>query len=87
MIMRAMEHSLPWDEVQRLMNDLLIVMGQFDVRSACELLQKAVVEYRPTGEIADGVWCRRESERGLQSKVTSIESRRGSVRREPGPGA
>jgi FlaA1/EpsC-like NDP-sugar epimerase len=87
MIMRAMEHSLPWEEVQRLLNDLLIVMGQFDVRSACELLQKAVVEYRPTGEIVDGVWCRRESERGLQSKVTSIESRRPAPRRESGPGA
>jgi FlaA1/EpsC-like NDP-sugar epimerase len=87
MIMRAMEHSLPWDEVLQLLNDLLIAMGQFDVRTAGELLQRAVVEYRPTGEIVDGVWCRRESERGLQSKVTSIESRRGSVRREPGPGA
>jgi FlaA1/EpsC-like NDP-sugar epimerase len=87
MIMRAMEHSLPWDEVLQLLNDLLIAMGQFDVRTAGELLQRAVVEYRPTGEIVDGVWCRRESERGLQSKVTSIESRRGGVRREPGPGA
>ena len=87
MIMRAMEHSLSWDEVQRLLNDLLIAMGQFDVHTACELLQLAVVEYRPTGEIVDGVWCRRESERSLQSKVTSIESRRLPARRESGPGA
>jgi FlaA1/EpsC-like NDP-sugar epimerase len=87
MIMRAMEHSLPWDQVQQLLNDLLIAMGQFDVRSACELLQKAVVEYRPTGEIVDGVWCRRESGRSLQLKVTSIESRRPAPRRESGPGA
>jgi len=87
MIMRAMEHSLSWDEVQRLLNDLLIAMGQFDVRTACDLLQRSVVEYRPTGEIVDGVWCRRESERSLQSKVTSIESRRVPARRESGPGA
>jgi FlaA1/EpsC-like NDP-sugar epimerase len=87
MIMRAMEHSLPWDQVQQLLNDLLIAMGQFDVRTSCELLRLAVQEYRPTGEIVDGVWCRRESERSQQSKITSIESRRGSTRREPGPAA
>ena len=86
MIMRAMEHSLPWDQVQQLLNDLLIAMGQFDVRTACELLQRAVQEYRPTGDIVDGVWCRREGEKRLQSKVTSIESRRSSARREGGPG-
>jgi hypothetical protein len=62
-------------------------MGQFDVRTSCELLRLAVQEYRPTGEIVDGVWCRRESERSQQSKITSIESRRGSTRREPGPAA
>jgi FlaA1/EpsC-like NDP-sugar epimerase len=87
MIMRAMEHSLPWDQVQQVLNDLLIAMGQFDVRTACDLLRRAVVEYRPTGEIVDGVWCRRESERSLQFKVTSIESRRPAPRRESGPGA
>jgi FlaA1/EpsC-like NDP-sugar epimerase len=87
MIMRAMEHSLPWEQVQQLLNDLLIAMGQFDVRTACELLQRAVQEYRPTGDIVDGVWCRREGEKRLQSKVTSIESRRIPGRRETGPGA
>jgi FlaA1/EpsC-like NDP-sugar epimerase len=87
MIMRAMEHSLPWEQVQQVLGDLLIAMGQFDVRTASDLLQRVVVEYRPTGEIVDGVWCRRESERSLQSKVTSIESRRPAPRRESGPGA
>ena len=82
MIMRAMEHSLPWERVQQVLNDLLIAMGQFDVRTACELLQRAVQEYRPTGEIVDGVWCRREGEKRLQSKVTSIESRRVTARRD-----
>jgi len=86
MIMRAMEHSLPWEHVQQLLNDLLIAMGQFDVRTACDLLQLAVQEYRPTGEIVDGVWCRREGEKRLQSKVTSIESRRSAARRETGSG-
>jgi FlaA1/EpsC-like NDP-sugar epimerase len=86
MIMRAMEHSLGWEQVQQLLADLLIAMGQFDVRMASDLLQVAVREYRPGGDIVDGVWCRRESERRLQSKVTSLESRRGASRRESGAG-
>jgi FlaA1/EpsC-like NDP-sugar epimerase len=86
MIMRAMEHSLPWDHVQQVLADLLIAMGQFDVRTASDLLQAAVREYQPGGEIVDGVWCRRENERRLQSKVTSLESRRGAPRRESGAG-
>jgi FlaA1/EpsC-like NDP-sugar epimerase len=86
MIMRAMEHSLPWDHVQQVLADLLIAMGQFDVRTASELLRAVVREYSPEGEILDGVWCRRESERRLQSKVTSLESRRGAPKRESGAG-
>jgi hypothetical protein len=45
-----------------------------------------VSEYQPAGEIIDGVWCRRESERRAQSKVTSLESRRGAPKRESGAG-
>jgi FlaA1/EpsC-like NDP-sugar epimerase len=84
MIMRAMEHSLPWGQVQQLLANLLIALGHFDVRSASELLKQAVSEYRPAGEIMDDVWCRREIERSLQSKVTSLESRRGVSKRESG---
>jgi FlaA1/EpsC-like NDP-sugar epimerase len=86
MILRAMEHSLSWEQVQQLLADLMIAMGQFDVRTASDLLQAAVREYQPGGEIVDGVWCRRENERRLQSKVTSLESRRGAPKRESGAG-
>jgi FlaA1/EpsC-like NDP-sugar epimerase len=84
MIMRAMEHSLPWDRVQELLHNLLVAMGQFDVRTASDLLLAAVSEYRPNGDIVDSVWCRREHEKRLQSKVTSLDSRRGSAKRESG---
>jgi FlaA1/EpsC-like NDP-sugar epimerase len=83
MIMRAMEHSLPWDQVQEILHGLLISMGQFDVATACTLLSNAVREYRPTGDIVDKVWTRKTSERRLASKVTSLETRRQSGRREP----
>jgi len=83
MIMRAMEHSLPWERVQEVLQSLLISMGQFDVGTACGVLREAVREYRPSGEIVDKVWCRRPSDRRLVSNVTSLEARRGAVRREP----
>jgi len=76
MIMRALEHSLPWDQVQELLQGLLIAMGQFDVRAATEILLRAVKEYRPSGDVVDNVWCRRESERRVQSKVTNLRARR-----------
>jgi FlaA1/EpsC-like NDP-sugar epimerase len=79
MIMRAMEHSLSWDAIQSLTHDLLAAMRQFDVRAARDLLLNGVQEYRPSTELADQVWLRRESEKQQQSKVTSLVSRRDAV--------
>jgi FlaA1/EpsC-like NDP-sugar epimerase len=87
MIMRAMEHSLPWSDVQELLNNLLVAMDQFDVPTISDLLKLGVTEYRPDGEIVDKVWVRRESERRLKAKVTSLDSRRAAGRRESGAGA
>jgi FlaA1/EpsC-like NDP-sugar epimerase len=83
MILRAMEHSLPWEVVQEILHNLLIVMGQFDVGAACALLRDSVREYRPTGDIVDKVWCRRSGDRRQVSNVTSLDTRRAIVRREP----
>ena len=83
MILRAMEHSLPWERVQEILHNLLIVMGQFDVGAACALLQDSVYEYRPTGDIVDKVWSRRGGDRRHVSNVTSLDARRMTVRREP----
>jgi FlaA1/EpsC-like NDP-sugar epimerase len=80
MILRAMEHSLPWPATQRVLQQLLVAMGQFDVKAARELLLQAVKEYRPNGELADLVWCSREQVRAvsqLASNVTSLPARRG----------
>ena len=75
MILRAVEHSLPWEEIQFVLRGLLVSMGQFDVPGARRLLISAVREYRPAREEIDLVWNRRDVQRTLQSKVTSIESR------------
>ena len=85
MILRAIEHSLPWDEIQLLLHDLLVAMGQFDVPGARRLLISAVREYRPGPEEIDHVWKRRDILRVPAAKVTNIESRRLRGRREVGP--
>jgi FlaA1/EpsC-like NDP-sugar epimerase len=83
MILRAMEHSLPWEQVHELLQSLLAAIEQLDVSRACALLGDAVREYRPTGDIVDTVWSRRTGERRTASNVTSLEARRASGRREP----
>jgi hypothetical protein len=76
MIMRAMEHSLPWEDMQDLLNELLIVGGEADVPAVRGLLQRCVREYRPHAEVVDDVWCRRAEEPRPQSNVTSLPLRR-----------
>jgi FlaA1/EpsC-like NDP-sugar epimerase len=82
MIMRAMEHSLPWSALQRLLQQLMLAMTQFDVHAARELLIQGVSEYKPSEGIADLVWRTQQAEavpaRAQDSNVTSIQSRRGA---------
>jgi FlaA1/EpsC-like NDP-sugar epimerase len=56
MIMRAMEHSLSWEHVQALLDELLVVMRKFDCRRARELLLDTISEYKPGAGIEDLVW-------------------------------
>jgi FlaA1/EpsC-like NDP-sugar epimerase len=79
MIMRAVEHSLPWTAVQLLLNELLEAINRFDCAAARDLLMQAVVEYRPEQVIQDHVWRRRQfAASGIPEpgKVTDIASRR-----------
>jgi FlaA1/EpsC-like NDP-sugar epimerase len=59
MIMRAMEHSLPWPKMQQLLNDLLVALASFDCRRALALLAESVAEYRTVHAISDYVWTRK----------------------------
>ncbi len=59
MIMRAMEHSLPWPKMQQLLNDLLVALASFDCRRALALLGESVAEYRTAHAISDYVWTRK----------------------------
>jgi FlaA1/EpsC-like NDP-sugar epimerase len=56
MILRAMEHSLPWDRMQQILHELLIALASFDCRRAVSLLSDAVAEYRHNPDLRDFVW-------------------------------
>jgi FlaA1/EpsC-like NDP-sugar epimerase len=68
MIMRAMEHSVPWDRMQQLLNELLIALASFDCRRSVSLLCEAVAEYRQTHSIRDFVWAQKTFATGLQDR-------------------
>jgi FlaA1/EpsC-like NDP-sugar epimerase len=55
-ILRAMEHSLPWDQVRHVLDDLAQCSLRFDCDRAREILLRAVPEYQPTDKVQDHVW-------------------------------
>jgi len=58
MIMRAMEHSLPWSRMAEILEDLQDAITQSDCREVLNLLREAVAEYRPAENIRDYIWTR-----------------------------
>jgi FlaA1/EpsC-like NDP-sugar epimerase len=76
MIMRAMEHSLPWGVVQQVLEELLIALNRFDCRGARELLMQTVAEYRPAEDIQDLVWLRKQAAIASDGKVADLAARR-----------
>jgi FlaA1/EpsC-like NDP-sugar epimerase len=55
-ILRAMEHSLTWDQMRHVLDDLAICAARFDCERAREVLLRAVPEYRPSEGVQDHVW-------------------------------
>jgi FlaA1/EpsC-like NDP-sugar epimerase len=84
MILRAIEHSLPWERIQGMLDDILAAMGRFDCPRALQLLSEVVVEYKPAPESHDLVWARQAALPADDRKVTSLKVRR--VVRNSGPG-
>lgn len=76
MILRAMEHSLSWERVQSLLEEILGAMAKFDCPRALQLLREAVVEYRPPPEPHDLVWARQSAMSVDDRRVTTLKSRR-----------
>jgi FlaA1/EpsC-like NDP-sugar epimerase len=55
-ILRAMEHSLSWDQIKHVLDDLAQCSIRFDCERAREILLRAVPEYQPTDKVQDHVW-------------------------------
>ncbi len=83
MILRAIEHSLPWDRVQALLEEILVAMSRFDCHRALHLLGEVVEEYQPAPESHDLVWARQTAMTVDDRKVTSLKPRR--IVRNTGP--
>jgi len=61
MILRAIEHRLPWMRMQQILNDLLVALSSFDCHRALGMLTESVAEYNGQGmEISDYVWTRKQ---------------------------
>jgi FlaA1/EpsC-like NDP-sugar epimerase len=78
MILRAMEHSIPWEKMNDLLVDLLAALGNFDCRRSLTLLAEAVAEYHVMPELRDYVWTRkaRDSIATDDKKVAALASKR-----------
>src|SRR5690606_26705701 len=89
MIMRAMEHSLPWHQVQQVLDDMSLALTRFDCDKARQLLMQTVAEYKPSGDIQDLVWTRKATLAHAEVKnVTALQTRRLRVSTPPhGPAA
>src|ERR1019366_4598280 len=86
MILRAIEHSMPWERVQALLEEILVAMSRFDCQRALQLLGEVVEEYKPAPESHDLVWARQTAMAATTAdgrKVTSLKPRR--IVRNTGP--
>jgi FlaA1/EpsC-like NDP-sugar epimerase len=80
MILRAIEHSLPWDRVRELLDEVVLAMSRFDCPRALALLSDAVEEYTPAPQPHDLVAARQSTMIMDDRKVTSLKPRRvGSI--------
>jgi UDP-N-acetylglucosamine 4,6-dehydratase len=83
MILRAIEHSLPWERIQFLLDEMLAAMGRFDCPRALQLLSEVVAEYKPAPEAHDLVWSREAVMPLDDHEVTNLKVRR--IIRNTGP--
>ena len=78
MIMRAMEHSIPWSRMQQILDTLCSAIQSNDCMRVLSILREAVAEYRPAEDICDYVWTRNTAMLPAASdgKIADIASKR-----------
>jgi FlaA1/EpsC-like NDP-sugar epimerase len=88
MILRAMEHRLPWQRIHQILNDLLVALASFDCSRALGLLSDSVAEYVQHPELRDYVWKRKAAvPHAPDAKIADFAAkRRSSEVGKPGHG-
>src|SRR5262249_45634373 len=87
MIMRAIEHRLPWQRMQQILNELLIALASFDCHRALGLLAESVAEYNQGLEIRDYVWSRKAVlPHAVDAKIADFAAKRRSSEAANKPG-
>ena len=76
MIMRAIEHMLPWATVQPVLTRLVEAVRLGDTSRCLQLMQGLVVEYRPNLAVHDLVWNALSVNRAVEDKVKPLPARR-----------
>lgn len=76
MIMRAMEHDIPWAQFRGILVDLLDALDAFDCARAREILIDTVAEYRPESPIQDLVWLQGMNADADRANVTELRTHR-----------
>ena len=84
MIMRAIEHSLPWARMQRLLEHITVALECLECDRALVLLSEAVTEYQVSSAVRDYVWVRKHAAPLSDSKVADLAAKRRPA--EPGTG-
>jgi FlaA1/EpsC-like NDP-sugar epimerase len=56
MIMRAVEHSLPWAQLEPMLRQMLDLSREGDAPAALKVLRQVVKEYSPASRVHDLVW-------------------------------
>jgi FlaA1/EpsC-like NDP-sugar epimerase len=84
MILRAIEHSLPWERVQLMLEEILGAISRYDCPRALQLLSEAVIEYKAPSQPHDLVWGREAVATPDDRKVTTLKARR-VIRQTPNP--
>jgi len=76
MIMRAIEHSLPWPRMQRLLEHITVALERLECDRALALLSEAVTEYQAPAAVRDYVWTRKHAAPVCDSKVADLAAKR-----------
>jgi FlaA1/EpsC-like NDP-sugar epimerase len=77
-IMMATEVSLPWEEVEKILKQLMAASRTFDCASVVNILHSAPTGYTPLKELEDFVWC---ASRGRSASVAAEAPESDNIRK------